>query len=120
LDTPYLSQDFVIEFTLEEDDRDIVKYSQCEYRSNQTKVLICQIPYFEDVGSYNIRFSCDNGTIFRPANQKFRVEEDPIITDISPRVFLKHTEYQIRIYGRNFDPQFIKAVWVGKFRLSYQ
>jgi hypothetical protein len=48
------------------------------------------------------------------------VVEDPIITDISPRVFLKHTEYQIRIYGRNFDPQFIKAVWVGNFRLSYQ
>jgi hypothetical protein len=82
--------------------------------------LICEIPYFEDIGSYTIRFSCDNGTLFRPTNQKFTVVEDPIITDISPRVFLKHTEYQIRIYGRNFDPQFIKAVWVGNFRLSYQ
>jgi hypothetical protein len=48
------------------------------------------------------------------------VEEDPIVTDISPRVFLKHTEYQIRILGINFDPQFIKAVWVANFRLSYQ
>jgi hypothetical protein len=82
--------------------------------------LICEITYFEDIGSYTIRFSFDNGTLFRPTNQKFTVVEDPIITDISPRVFLKHTEYQIRIYGRNFDPQFIKAVWVGNFRLSYQ
>lgn len=110
----------MIEFTLEEDDRDIIKYSQCEYRRNQTKIMICQIPYFEDVGSYIIRFSCDNGTVFRTTNQKFRVKDDPIVTDISPRVFLKHTEYQIRILGKNFDPQFIKAVWVGNFRLSYQ
>ena len=54
-------------------------------------VLICEVPFFEKVGVYEISYSFNGGERFTRTKHLLQVAEDPIITEISPRVVLKNT-----------------------------
>ena len=82
-------------------------------------MLECEIPEFNATGTYLIAFSFDGGKEFTKTSHTLEVQEDPLIYSVSPRVFLKHTEYEITIQGRNFDPRALRAVWVGQYRVMY-
>ena len=94
-------------------------FSQCFYRHSNRKVLECEIPEFDVIGSYRIAYSFDDGKEFTETIHTLLVLDDPLIYSVSPRVSLKHTEYEITITGSNFDPRALRAVWVGQYRVSY-
>lgn len=110
MDAPFIKGSFVARFSLADGGE---VFSPCMYEHSNRRVLDCNIPEFDSIGTYLIAYSYDGGSEFTETQHTLQVQEDPVIYDVSPRVFLKHTEYEITITGRNFDPRVLRAVWIG-------